>query len=345
MIRIKDYQGQKFWRNGVPTFPIPVFVAAVLGFASLQLLRRKGRADPLVLLLILCAVQSLIIALSQHYGVAIMRQIQPLVASLIPAGAWLAYRHRISGAELVHGLGPLTALAALLVSPQFLDVVLPALFVGYGAMILMSAGRGADTQKDTLLASGELPARIWVVIGAALMASALSDVLIIATQMAGYPNFRPWIISIFSVGNLMLIGVLSLSPHLQTIDDDAPAQPRSSRMADQEIWEYLQTFMETQKPYLDPDLTLSRLSRKMGVPIKSLSATVNLATGENVSRFINKARITAAQDAMREGESVTNAMLLSGFNTKSNFNREFLRIVGASPTAWLKDDRGIKGHA
>lgn len=324
----------------MPTFPVPVFVAAVLTFASLQLWRQKGRADPLVLLLVLCAAQSLIIALSQHYSVAIMRPLQPLVASLIPPGAWIAYHNQTSKAELVHLLGPLATLAALLVSPQFLDVLLPALFVGYGMMILMSAGRGADTQEDTLLSSGELPARIWIVIGAALVASAISDVLIIATQIAGYTDLRPWIISIFSVGNLMLIGVLSLSPHLQTMVDDDASPPRSSQVADQEVWERLQRFMETQRPYLDPDLTLSRLSRRMGVPTKSLSATVNLATGENVSRFINNARISAAQDAIRNGESVTNAMLMSGFNTKSNFNREFLRIVGASPTAWLKENGG-----
>jgi AraC-like DNA-binding protein len=32
--------------------------------------------------------------------------------------------------------------------------------------------------------------------------------------------------------------------------------------------------------------------------------------------------------------SVTTAMLDSGFNTKSNFNREFLRVTGASPSKW-----------
>ena len=83
------------------------------------------------------------------------------------------------------------------------------------------------------------------------------------------------------------------------------------------------------------------MSRKLGVPAKSLSATINLATGENVSRFINKARIAAAQKAMLDGESVTNAMLTCGFNTKSNFNREFLRIVGTSPSAWLNEVRQL----
>jgi AraC-like DNA-binding protein len=29
-------------------------------------------------------------------------------------------------------------------------------------------------------------------------------------------------------------------------------------------------------------------------------------------------------------------MLSSGFNTKSNFNREFLRVAGVSPSEWLR---------
>ena len=34
-------------------------------------------------------------------------------------------------------------------------------------------------------------------------------------------------------------------------------------------------------------------------------------------------------------------MLESGFNTKSNFNREFLRLKGASPTQWLAARRAV----
>lgn len=329
----------------MPTFPIPVFVACVLAFASLRLWQRRGHLHPLILLLILCAVQSLIIALSQHYGVVIMRTIQPLVATLIPPAAWFAYRGQVSRGDILHALGPITTAAALLVSPHFVDVLLPGLFVVYGGLILLSAKDGADTQPDALLASGDLPARIWLVIGAALIGSAFSDVLIVAAQIAGYGEARPWIISVFSVGNLAVIGALSFSPHLQTVVEVEPEDAPAPQAADPEVWARVQTYMETQKPYLDPDLTLSRLARKLGMPVKSLSATINLATGENVSRFINQARIAAAQNAMLEGQSVTNAMLTSGFNTKSNFNREFLRVVGMSPSAWLKEAGGSKQSA
>lgn len=329
----------------MPTFPIPVFVACALALVGLRLWRQKGRADLLVVLLLLCALQSLIIALNQHYGVAGLHVVQPLVAALIPAAAWLAYRGRTTREDLVHGLGPLTTAAALVVAPPFLDVVLPVLFVLYGGLILISAKDGADAQPNARLASGDLPARIWLVIGAALVATALSDALIVATQIAGYAQLRPWIISVFSVGNLLVIGALSFSPHLDVVADDEPAETPpaetppaaapSPAVADPEIWQRVQALMQSERPYLDPDLTLSRLSRRLGVPTKPLSATINQATGENVSRFINAARIAAAQRALLDGESITNAMLMSGFNTKSNFNREFLRIVGTNPSAWL----------
>lgn len=320
----------------MPTFPIPVFVACVLGFAGLRLWLQRGRAEPLVLVLMLCAGQSLIIALSQHYGITAMRVVQPLVASLIPPAIWMAYRNHLSRVELINAVGPLAVVSALLISPPFLDVLLPGLFATYGTLILFSARLGSDTQPDTLLASGDLPARIWLVIGAALIASAFSDVLIVIAQAADYPEARPWIISIFSVGNLLVIGVLSLSPHLRTIENETPDTKTQPQGADPELWERIQTYMGSQRPYLDPDLTLSRLARKMGVPAKSLSSTINIATGENVSRFINTARIVFAQQAMLKGESITNAMLMSGFNTKSNFNREFLRVSGSSPTEWLR---------
>lgn len=319
----------------MPTFPIPIFVACVLAFASLRLWQQKGSTDALVLLLTLCAVQSLIIALSQHYGIPAFRPVQPLMASVIPMTAWLAYRGTTTRADLLHALGPLAAGAALLVAPPFLDVLLPGLFVVYGGLILASATQGADMQPDARLASGDLTARIWAVIGAALVASALSDVLIVASQIAGYPGLRPWIISVFSVGNLMIIGALGLSPHLQTIPEDDTETPPVPEAPDPDIWDRVQAYMDTQKPYLDPDLTLSRLSRKLGLPTKTLSVTINRATGENVSRYINAARIRAAQAAMMDGETVTNAMFSSGFNTKSNFNREFLRVAGTSPSAWL----------
>ncbi|CUH99489.1 AraC family transcriptional regulator [Leisingera aquaemixtae] len=329
----------------MPTLPIPVFVALVLGFTCLRLWTEQSRLTALGVLLGICAVQSLIIALAQHYMIPGMRWVQPVSASLIPPAAWFAYIvtavRPADRVDRLHGLVPLAALAAILVAPGFLDVLLPGAFVGYGIAILMQALHGADAQPRAILAYGNIPARIWLMIGAALVASALSDVLIVLAQIAGRGELRTWIITVFSVGNLLLIGLFSLSPYLRNEEAEKPDPPADSPEPDAELWERVTAYMAREKPYLDPDLTIARLARKLRVPAKALSTTINRATGENVSRFVNEARIRHVQAALMRGETVTEAMLSSGFNTKSNFNREFLRVAGASPSDWLQ----VEGRA
>ncbi len=128
-------------------------------------------------------------------------------------------------------------------APAFLDVLLPAAFVGYGIAILMQALRGADAQPQALLAHGNLPSRTWLVIGAALVASALSDVLIVLAHVTGRAEARGWIITVFSVGNLLLIGLFALSPYLQTEppeaeepDDEAPNRMPNSGSGYRPSW-------------------------------------------------------------------------------------------------------------
>ncbi len=84
--------------------------------------------------------------------------------------------------------------------------------------------------------------------------------------------------------------------------------------------------------------TLRAGARRLGVPAKALSAAVNRVKGENISRVVNGWRVAHAGALLREGASVTEAMLASGFATKSNFNREFLRVTGRAPSDWAKGD-------
>jgi AraC-like DNA-binding protein len=97
----------------------------------------------------------------------------------------------------------------------------------------------------------------------------------------------------------------------------------------------LQTLLRKDPLFLDPDLTLSRLARRLQVPVKDLSNAINQICGENVSRFVNRHRIAHACELLKQGQSITSALFDSGFQTKSNFNREFLRLKGCSPKIWL----------
>ncbi len=52
------------------------------------------------------------------------------------------------------------------------------------------------------------------------------------------------------------------------------------------------------------------------------------------TRHVNSYRIREACRKLEAGASVTEAMLASGFNTKSNFNCEFRHVTGGTPSAW-----------
>lgn len=334
----------------MPSLPIPMFAALALGFLLMALLRRDGRHGFLAALLAICAVQGVIISLAQHYQVDLFRMIQPVTAAIIPALAWVSFQATaVRGIrwaqDTVHVIGPGFAIFCVFAAPYTLDVLIPALFLGYGAAMLLALSRGADALPRMRLEAGDLPTRVWRIIGISLMLSALSDGMIIAVQIAGLASWQPWIISVFSTGMLVVIGSLTLSDSLAEPDTDTTPEPVADTGRDSEIMEKLEALMTSQKLYLDPDLTLSQLSRKLVIPVKQLSAAINRTTGGNVSRYINQKRINVACETLLNGQNVTSAMFAAGFNTKSNFNRAFLHVCGQSPSDWLRDQTVAKPAA
>jgi len=242
--------------------------------------------------------------------------------------------------HLSHALAPAFIAFCVFFSRASLDFFIPLVFLGYGTAILIVSSRGSDALPITRLSAGNVPVTIWRIIGATLIVSSFGDAVIVVAQMLGKGAWQPWIIAVSSTGMLLLLGALSLSSSLWAQDGSDDAQPEPKAQIDPEedakIMARLETLMGQQKLYLDPDLTLNQIARRLILPVKAVSAAINRTTGENVSRYINSRRVEVACAALMDGESVTSAMLTAGFNTKSNFNREFLRIKQATPSQWAK---------
>ncbi len=101
--------------------------------------------------------------------------------------------------------------------------------------------------------------------------------------------------------------------------------------------EHLSAFMEQQHPYLDPDMSLSRLARLSGIPAKDLSALINQRHGLHFFDFLNRYRIKHAQKLLTNSDqSVTEILYASGFNAKSSFNTAFKKHVGITPSDYRK---------
>ncbi len=327
----------------MPVLPIPLIIALLLAGLLLHRLATRETHSTLLALIGACAVQAALIALVQYYGFGALRPLQPIGAMLIPPLAWIAFAWAAGGTTELrimvwHAVGPVLAIIVLLVNPFLLDAIIPVSFVGYGLLILLRLWRGADGLLHSRLDGGAISLLVWRIIGLSLIASAACDVMIAYGLAFGKPSLLNWIPSIVSSLSLLSLGALSLTNAMESRRELEPEEPVKSQeeiARDQTIVARLDDFMLAQKPYLDPDLTLARLSRKLVLPAKQVSAAINRVKGENVSRYINQLRIEEACRKLATGQSITSTMLDSGFNTKSNFNREFLRVKGMSPKYWL----------
>ena len=331
--------------------PIPLVTSLALLFLLLLVTLRGNRPWLFSALIAACALQGVVTSLAQHYDLTPMRFVQPVTAMIIPPLAFVAFqataiRPLDPGRDLPHLAVPAFAAFSVAVAPATLDLTVPGTFMIYATLILYALRNGADALPLTRLETGDRPGMIWRCVAFALILSAVCDWLIALAAMVDALWLRSWIISLGSSLTLALVGVLVLSESLiGTGKKDAPnAADLADRRQDADIMERLNVLMNEEALYLDAELTLDRLSRRLRVPVKQLSAAINRGTGDNVSRYVNAFRIQCACQHLQAGDTVTNAMLSSGFNTKSNFNREFLRLNGCSPSAWLANEgkRGIE---
>jgi AraC-like DNA-binding protein len=322
----------------MPTLPIPAFAALVLAFLCLRAWQRGETPVPLLVLIGAVALQSAVVAGHQHYGLPGFEVLQPLVALCLPPLAWVAFiatvRRPLAASDLWHVTVPAFGAFAWVFAPGWvLDGWIVLVFLAYGSAILWSL-RGTADLAHARLGAGERPLRLWRWIGVALVVSALSDVVIPVLLALGREDWVRWLVTGFSSVTLLVLGALGLSPSLEAVAE-AEAAPVPTE-GDAALVDAMEALMAERRLWLDPDLTLSRIAKRMGVPAKALSGAINRVKGDNVSRVVNGWRIAEACTLMRVGANVTEAMLGAGFNTKSNFNREFLRVMGMAPKDWLK---------
>lgn len=130
---------------------------------------------------------------------------------------------------------------------------------------------------------------------------------------------------------------LTTSNHYPEAIEVSPASSTSLKV-DEEVTQIVAKFdalMKDHQVFKDPDLSLNRVARKLGIPARKISSAVNQTHHQNISKVINAYRIEHAKTLlMQSDEAITDIFLSSGFQTKSNFNREFSRITGQTPSEY-----------
>ncbi|MBL0082847.1 MAG: AraC family transcriptional regulator [Saprospiraceae bacterium] len=106
-----------------------------------------------------------------------------------------------------------------------------------------------------------------------------------------------------------------------------------------QLKEELEKFMENEKPYLNPKLTLSELARTMGKNQRDLSRVINELYQQNFYEFVNAFRIQKFKELVLIPENRTFTILSlayeSGFNSKATFNSAFKKITQLTPSEYI----------
>ncbi len=101
----------------------------------------------------------------------------------------------------------------------------------------------------------------------------------------------------------------------------------------------LLTYVTAERPYLDPDLSLADLARRLRTTPVLLSQVVNTGVGKNFNDFINEYRVEEFKQQARNPAnahlSLLGIALDCGFNSKATFNRAFRKFTGTSPGEFL----------
>ncbi|MDN3616680.1 helix-turn-helix domain-containing protein [Vibrio gallaecicus] len=341
--------------------PLP-FVAALLLFMTGVLLRYRypQNSQKPFWFITLCALMITVVGLRWTVDIALFRFLQPILGASVPVAAWLCFAgaHRSKPNTRVHWLGPVIVLVSSFLYPHFwvgtVDVLLISLYLGYGSLLLKSSFNMPEQVRLTDVSKVLIAERVagGLLLFSALVDGVLSyDILLLGAQHTnlilsiGYLVLIPAVVSAVIVVSLSTPSSIEhnqahVQLHMshgssQEADKSSPALV-SSLDEDEEtanIVAKLDALMREHQVFKDPDLSLNRLARKLGIPARKISSAVNQTHNENISKVINTYRIEHAKALLKQSdEAITEIFLSSGFQSKSNFNREFSRITGQTPS-------------
>lgn len=131
-----------------------------------------------------------------------------------------------------------------------------------------------------------------------------------------------------------------INSKLEAIEQKTDNQSITPNPAIQQQVSDLNDYMNSEQPYLNPDLSIESLANQLKMPTKELSTLINHHIGQHFFKFINSYRIIKAQSMLRNPKltdlSVLQILYEVGFNSKSSFNTYFKQTTGQTPSAYRK---------
>jgi AraC-like DNA-binding protein len=322
--------------------PVSFLATAALATILFRLVTTRDLravADRLFATLVaLYMLQSLLVSLRWGYGIEALRLPVAVIAAMIPACGWLAWRalsSRLGWAEATAAIPVVVIWAALALWHDAVDVLIPLSSLGFGLAILVPNLVNREAPALTALGDARKTRLAMGLIGAALILSALTDTFIVYDFVRNGGQTTGHILSVVQTAFILVIGSAATFGRSTSDEPAEPQEPTEDMTGHIEVLDRLDILFATERLHHSEDLSLRRLSRRLGLPDRKVSEAVNRVRGVNLSQYVNEYRIRDACTLLRDSDqSILQVALAVGFASKSNFNREFQRVTGQAPSVW-----------
>ncbi|WP_158309105.1 helix-turn-helix domain-containing protein [Flavobacterium branchiophilum] len=106
------------------------------------------------------------------------------------------------------------------------------------------------------------------------------------------------------------------------------------------LFEKIKNVVEKDKLFLDNELSINNIAKKINTNISYISKAINIKTGENFNNFINQYRIHYFKELLKKKDNDSYKLKYlyseSGFKNQSTFNKAFKKIENKTPSEYIK---------
>lgn len=128
-----------------------------------------------------------------------------------------------------------------------------------------------------------------------------------------------------------------VAAQLEAVDETAIDDAHEKQADLDALAAQLQTFVQSTRPYLNPQLTLERFAAQVHMPTRQVSNAINRCFKQNFQEYINSYRVETAKHFLQDHQchlTIVEIAHQSGFNSKATFNRLFKTQVGVTPSEY-----------
>lgn len=204
--------------------------------------------------------------------------------------------------------------------------------VGFGIVAHLVWRLAAERQGDLVQQRHDARVTVAVLLGGLLLVDLTADVLFgFAWRPRAFAMAQNAMIFAFALW--LAAKLLSVRGDVLTFETPPPAAVPAS---EDPLRRRLAALIETERPYLDPDLSFDAFVARLGAPERTVRRLINHDLGfDHFRSFLNHHRLVEARRRLADPASLHEKLITialdSGFASLPSFNRVFRAAEGCSP--------------